>query len=462
MKKYLVTFSMAILGSHALASLPIYQPIGASTSLGGYANRQAFMTSLANPAAPYLMTNIESFRAGFLGPLSLGYETGDIKNLDDKIDELEGILEQDYSASYNNLSAADLASLGLTASSTDAEISAALIQADADVAAAINQANGVITEIGETAYVKLSGSVQAPFMPIIYKTSNRGAFTLDASASFVGRVGILSDDISATVSGSDIELVSDTSVYVKRGTDYRVGLGYSQAVGRPVSGALILGGRVNFHNIALNKKLSVLTDDNDDSDDSIGDFLLERDNVETGFSLDLGAIWTAPNYQLGASIANVNEPEFDFAEFGNCSDLAGSDLIRCNAAVRLADAGKFKLTETYKMKAQMTLDAAVMTTDQNWSLAASYDVNPVADLTGDEYQWEVISLSYFNDNILFPGIRAGYRRNHVGSKLRYITVGATLFRRLDFDLAYGLDKFTHDGSSLPRSLYLSFGYGFAF
>ncbi|MBJ7536891.1 conjugal transfer protein TraF [Marinomonas transparens] len=453
---------MAILGSHALASLPIYQPIGASTALGGYANRQAFMTSLANPAAPYMMTNIESARVGFLGPLSLGYETGDIKNLDDKIDELEGILELDYSASYNNLSATDLASLGLTLNSTDAEISAALIQADADVAAAINQANGIITEIGKTAYVKLSGSVQAPFMPIIYKTSNRGAFTLDASASFVGRVGILSDDISATVSGSDVELVSDTSVYVKRATDYRFGLGYSQALGRPISGALILGGRLNFHKMALGQKLSVLTDEENDADDGFGDFLFERENVESGISLDLGAIWTAPNYQLGASLANVNEPEFDFAELGNCSGLSGSELTSCNAAVRLSNGGKLDLKETYKMRAQLTLDAAVMTTDQNWSLAVSYDANHIADPVGDEYQWEVISLSYFNDDLLLPGIRVGYRRNHVGSKLRYITAGATLFRRLELDLAYGLDKFTHDGSSLPRSLYFSVGYSFGF
>ncbi|MEP7730317.1 conjugal transfer protein TraF [Marinomonas primoryensis] len=463
MKKYLTTFSMAILSSSVMASIPIYQPIGSSTVLGGYANRQSLITSLANPAAPYLMTNIESFRVGFLGPLSFGYEMGEINNLDDKIDELEAILEKDYSASFNGLSNADLVSLGLTVNSTDEEISAALLQSNAEVAAAINQADGIIAEIGDTAYVKFSGALQAPFMPIIYKTRNRGAFILDASASFVGQVGIISDNISASVSGSDIELGSDTAVYVKRATDYRFGLGYSQVVGRPVSGALILGGRVNIHNIALNKKLSILTDESDDADDGFGDFLLERKSVETGVSLDLGAIWSAPNYQLGASLANVNEPEFDFGELGNCSGLSGSDLTSCNAAVRLSDEGKLELKETYKMKSQLTLDAAVMSTNQNWSLAGSYDVNSVADPIGDKYQWKVISLSYFSDNLLFPGIRVGYRKNHAGSKLSYATVGATLFRRLDFDLAYGLEKFSDgDGGTLPRSLYFSVGYGFAF
>jgi hypothetical protein len=428
MKKYLATFSMAILSSSVMASIPIYQPIGPSTVLGGYANRQSLITSLANPAAPYLMTNIESFRVGFLGPLSLGYETGEISDLNDKVDELEGILDRkDYSAG--------------------------------EAAAAKERAEAIINEIGDRAYVKFSGSVQVPFMPIIYKTRNHGAFMLDASASLVSRASVLADDIS--VVGSDLS--SDTSLYVKRVTDYRFGLGYSQVVGRPVSGALILGGRVNIHNIALNKKLSVLTDESDDADDGFGDFLLERKNVETGVSLDLGAIWAAPNYQLGASLANVNEPEFDFGELGNCSGLSGSDLISCNASVRLSDEGKLELKETYKMKSQLTLDAAVMSTNQNWFLAGSYDVNSVADPVGDKYQWKVISLSYFSDNLLFPGVRVGYRKNHAGSKLSYATVGATLFRRLDFDLAYGLEKFSDgDGGTLPRSLYFSVGYGFAF
>jgi len=429
MKKYLATFSMAILSSSVMASIPIYQPIGSSTVLGGYANRQSLITSLANPAAPYLMTNIESARIGFLGPLDLGYETGEISDLNDKVDELESILDRkDYT-------------LG-------------------EAAVAKARAEAIINEIGDTAYVKFSGSVQVPFMPIVYKTRNRGAFTLDASASLVSRASVLADDISVLASS---ELSSDTSLYVKRATDYRFGVGYSQAVGRPVSGALILGGRVNVHNIALNKKLSVLTDESDNADDGFGDFLLERKNVETGVSLDLGAIWTAPNYQLGASLANVNEPEFDFGELGNCSGLSGSDLTSCNAAVSLSDDGKLELKETYKMKAQLTLDAAVMSTNQNWSLAGSYDVNSVADPVGDKYRWKVISLSYFSDNLYFPGIRVGYRKNQAGSKLSYATVGATLFRRLDFDLAYGLEKFSDgDGGVLPRSLYFSVGYGFAF
>lgn len=459
MGKRLMRYSILLLALIS-ANLMASAPIGSSTVLGTYANRQSLMTSLSNPAAPYLMTNIQSFRAGFLGPLSLGYEIGDAKDLKDQVDQLETILEKDYSSSLSSLTVVDLAKLGLTTNSTNEEISNALLNGDTEVSRAVSQANTILGDIGDTAYVKLSGGLQVPFMPVIYKTNNRGAFMLDSDVSFVGRVGVLSDDISAKVSGEDVELSSDTAVFLKRATDFRVGLGYSQAVGRPVSGALILGGKINLHSIALGQKLSFLTNKDDNGTDAFGDFLMNRENVQSGISLDLGAIWTAPNYQLGATVTSINEPEFDFEELGNCSGLSGSELASCSSTVNLSNKGKLNLKETYKMKAQLTLDVALMSTNQNWSLSGSYDANPVEDAVGDKYQWKTVSLSYFSDNLYFPGIRIGYRKNHAGSKLSYATVGATFFRRLDFDIAYGLEKAS--GESLPRSLYFSLGYGFAF
>ncbi|QUX94778.1 hypothetical protein C0J08_04850 [Marinomonas sp. CT5] len=459
MGKRLMRYSILLLALIS-ANLMASAPIGSSTVLGSYANRQSLMTSLSNPAAPYLMTNIQSFRAGFLGPLSLGYEIGDAKDLKDQVDQLETILEKDYSSSLSSLTVVDLAKLGLTTNSTNEEISNALLNGDTEVSRAVSQANTILGDIGDTAYVKLSGGLQVPFMPVIYKTNNRGAFMLDSDVSFVGRVGVLSDDISAKVSGEDVELSSDTAVFLKRATDFRVGLGYSQAVGRPVSGALILGGKINLHSIALGQKLSFLTNKDDNGTDAFGDFLMNRENVQSGISLDLGAIWTAPNYQLGATVTSINEPEFDFEELGNCSGLSGSELASCSSTVNLSNKGKLNLKETYKMKAQLTLDVALMSTNQNWSLSGSYDANPVEDAVGDRYQWKTVSLSYFSDNLYFPGIRIGYRKNHAGSKLSYATVGATFFRRLDFDIAYGLEKAS--GESLPRSLYFSLGYGFAF
>lgn len=425
--RHLILF-LVVMSVNAVASVPIYLPIGSNTVLGSYANRQSLETSLSNPAAPYLMAPVGDFRVGLIGPLDIGLEIGDVSDLEDKVSDLEDILDAEYSS-------------------------------QAEIDAALEKVNSTISSLEESAYVKMYGSLQAPFSPIIYKTKNRGAFTVDASASFVARLGLIADDVSTVGSGSDYSFESNTSVIVKRATDYRLGIGYSQLVGRPVSGALILGGKLNLHRLALGQKISVLTDGSSDSGDDLSfSYILDRDYVDTGIGADVGAIWAAPNYQLGATLTNINEPEFNYKGLGDCSGLSGSSLTNCNTAIELANKGKLTLNETYKMKSQLTLDAAIMSANQNWSLAGSYDVNSIKDPLGDKYQWSATSISYFSDNVFFPGVRLGYRKNHAGSQLSYITAGMTLARRLNFDLAYGLE--TTGGS--PRSINVSLGYAFAF
>ena len=434
MKQAITIFLGGLVSLNAMAAMPVYQPVGSAFTLGTMANKRALSTSLANPASPYLMTRLSSFRTGYLGPAGFGYEMGEISNLTDKVDELEGILSKsDY-------------------------------RSQTEVDNAIASANSIIADVADTAYIKLSGSSQIPFMPLIYKTRGNGAFMLDASASFVGRANILADDISYTASGSDFSLDSDTSLYVQSATDLRLGLGYSQVFGRFVSGALILGGKANFHQISLGRDVSVLIDDSEDSGEAFYDDLFNSQKSTSGVGLDLGAIWVSDYYQLGATLANINEPEFDYANLGNCSGLSGSSLISCQAAVKFASEGKLKLVDSYTMETQLTLEGALVSKDRRWSLAGSYDVNAVDDPVGDAYQWQTVSVSFFSDNVTVPGVRLGYRKNAAGSKLSYLTGGLTLFQRLDVDLAYGLDSLRSDSgsSSIPRSFYLSVGYGSAF
>jgi len=39
---------------------------------------------------------------------------------------------------------------------------------------ALNKANGILSDIDDTAYIKTSVSMQVPFMPVIYKTKDDG------------------------------------------------------------------------------------------------------------------------------------------------------------------------------------------------------------------------------------------------------------------------------------------------
>ncbi|WP_111639434.1 conjugal transfer protein TraF [Marinomonas shanghaiensis] len=470
MKKYLMVIGLSVYSVYSAASMNVYQPIGSSIVLGNYGNRHALSTAAGNPAASYLMANLQGFRVSFLGPVGIAVEGGGIDDINDRVDELEAIFDEDFTSSI------DVEAIKTEAQSApdpDAFVVAKIDEVLADINSSLDSADAVISDISQTTYVKFATTVQAPFLPIIYKTRRRGVFTLDASASLVGRADILADNLTLTgvdeleavtsaadldgvdVSGADVE--SDTSVYMKRASDYHFSVGYSEMVSRSETSALIVGGRLNFHRLALDQKLTVLTED-DDSSVSYSDFFLSRDSVSSGVSLDLGLILAARNFQLGASIANVNEPEFDYKGLvSNCTGLVGADKTSCEAALRFAGEGVFSLKETYKMEAQMTVDAAIKSKDQHFSLAGSYDVNAISDPLGDEYQWATVSLSYFSDNWVLPGMRIGYRKNLVGSELNYYTAGLTFYRRLDVDVAYAPEN--DEGNS---GAFVSVGYSFVF
>ena len=485
MKKYLAMMGLGIFSSTAMSSMYIYQPIGSSTTLGGYGNRHALSTASGNPASTYLMANLQGFRVGFVGPLGIAIEGGGVGTLNDKIDDLNDIFDADFTDNidvdaiktgaqnaYNDEFAANGGNTAGAEAAAEAYVISSIDDVEIDINDRLGRASDVMSDISETVYAKFATTLQAPFLPIIYKTRRRSVFTIDASASIVGRASLLTDNLVLTgldgfydagtvteLENADIsnaELETDTAAYIKRASDYRFSLGYSTMHSRSPTSALIVGGRLNFHKLALGQKLTVLTEDNDPSV-SYSDFFISRDHVSTGISLDLGASLISRNFQLGVSVANINEPKFKYEPIGNCAGLTLADLTNCNAAVDFAATGNISLDETYKMEAQVTVDAAIKSKDQHFSLAGSYDVNPIKDPLGDEYQWSVVSFSLFSDYILVPGIRAGIRRNLVGNELTYYTVGATLSRRLEVDLAYAPEN--DIGNS---GLFFSMGYSFVF
>ena len=437
MKKLLI-LSTSLISTAVMAAAPVNQPIGSSFTLGSSLNQRALTTASANPAAPFLMVNDQegdSFRFGIIGPIGVGVEFGDISDLSDQIDRAEAKLDATYS------------------SVTEAND-------------AISEVNGILNDIADTAYVKVSASTQVPLMPIIYKTENSGAFMLDASVSVVGRGSLLASNITSNVSGSSYELTSNTSMYAKVATDLNIGLGYSQKIWQPESesGVLVGGIKANFHQLSLGQALSVLSDDSEDASDVFSDTITDDAESATGVGLDLGLIWYSDIYHAGITIANINEPEFDYNAVGtNCSSKTGSALTSCNAAADFISAGKLSATSTYTMETQTTLDFSVSTPAKQVSLGLSYDVNPVEDAVGDEYQWAVASVSYYGDSHFLPGLRAGFRQNMAGTELSYATAGLTLLKRLNLDVAIALDTVTdEDGDEIPRSGYISLGYDTAF
>lgn len=427
--KKLAIFSTSLLSSAVMAAMPVNQPVGSSFTLSSAPNIRALSTVHGNPAAPFLMVNQDdndSFRFGILGPLSIGVEMGDVSDLGDRAEEIEKILDATYT------------------SKTQAED-------------ALKKADDILKKIGQTAYLKTTLSMQVPFMPIIYKTQDKGAFMLDASLSGVAKGSVIADTIKLN-SSSNTELTSDTSFYAQTATDLKVGFGYSQAVWENSHGMLIGGVKANLHQISLGRGTVALDDQSDKAEDAISDAISDDAVSSTGVGLDLGTVWVSNYYQVGLTLANINEPEFDGAPIKqNCATRS------CSAANGLVTAGKLAATEKYVKEMQTTVDFAVSTKGKQLTLGLSYDANEVKDAVGDEYQWAAASLSYNGDSHFIPGLRVGFRQNMAGSELSYASAGLTILKRLNIDLAVALDTVVdEDGDELPRGGFFSIGYDTAF
>jgi hypothetical protein len=414
--KKIAIFSTSLLSSAVMAAMPVNQPVGSSFTLSSAPNIRALSTALGNPAAPFLMVNQEdndSFRFGILGPLSVGVEMGDVSDLDDQVEEIEDLIDN--------------------ANATNATANR-------------DRANDILNEIGDSAYLKISASMQVPFMPLIYKTKNNGAFMLDASLSGVAKGSLLASEV--VENGTNDGLETDSSFYAQTATDLQIGLGYSQSMWQNDHGMLIGGVKANLHDISMGRALVKLDDESVEASDAISDAISDDAVSSTGVGIDLGALWISNNYHVGLTVANINEPEFD-----------GASIIS-NAA---SNKYNISATDKYVMEMQTTIDAAVSTKGKQVTLGLSYDTNEVKDAVGDEYQWAAASLSYYGDSHFLPGIRVGYRQNMVGTELSYASLGLTFLKRLNIDLAVALDTVTdEDGDELPRGGYFSIGYDTAF
>jgi hypothetical protein len=82
----------------------------------------------------------------------------------------------------------------------------------------------------------------------------------------------------------------------------------------------------------------------------------------------------------------------------------------------------------------------------------------VTDALGDRFQWLTLSGSFMTDSWWIPSARIGYRQNLAGTELGYVSVGATLFKYVNIDIASALDSVKIDGDTLPQGLMGSIGF----
>ena len=228
----------------------------------------------------------------------------------------------------------------------------------------------------------------------------------------------------------------------------------------PLGGRLLAGVRGNLYNMSLSKQVVGLLsiDENDELSDVIQDDIDSNKKSSTALGVDLGLIWQAENYHVGFTWRNINEPEFEYGSLGdNCTSKdTSTSMSNCFTALYFAAQDRITLNETYVMTSQASVDAALNTQNKRWRLATSYDIQPMRDPIGDEYQWASVSAAYVSSSII--GGRLGLSQNQVGSELTMLSAGLSLFGGMNLDVRYSLDQINIDGETVPRAFGINLGF----
>ena len=470
---------------------PIYQPPGTNLTYGHVSQGQRVNSALNNPAAAALLVQRGGNRFNWGGGASItaGIEYGDVQELFDTIDELsKAFAPSDPDGPDDPVDGV------VTPENPKEPIDIGQIvdtnlpnfdQITDDVKTEVVRRAAILALIATEGYAKAFASVDAPF--IFATNESKGAWTFGVNFSGTSKAfGVvdpidfdaaqyledlknaydpsptpddeprlydLSGDVNLFIDPSTgdyaINLDNDSAMLSKAARTLEISLGYSWHMQKMAEGDLYLGVEGKLYDLALSR-LSFRFGDITDSEevfDAIRDSDFEYDQ---NVGLDLGLLWARDRYQLGATLTNVNEPEFKYP---------GIDLSVYSSR-RIIDL--LERDRVYTMERQLRLEASYFTENRRWSVNLGLDANAVEDPVGDDFRWLTVSAGYTTKSWWLPGVRFGYRQNLAGTELRHVGFGVTAFQILNVDIASSLDDVRIDGETLPQSVLLSIGVNFDF
>lgn len=423
----------AMLCANAYAD-PVYLPPGSNLVYGPSSNNQSIMSSVANPAAAAAdLSNEESqYRFGLVN-IGGGYELGNFNDLFDTVDNTKTLLNTPITLTGN--AATDLPAINNV----------------------INQVNATSAALQQNGNASLYFGGHVPFTPLVVTRKGwGGSFVLDANASAIANMTFLADQMAPVTSepfGGSYNLpINDSTLLVKAAVVGELGLGYSRPVLTRDTGDLTAGVRLKYYEVRLARDAQLLINSTGAQSTLKAS---QTYTSNTGVGLDVGTLWTAKRYRVGAWVNNINGPSFQY------NTITSAELTAAgysNSAIMNQLTGDL----TYKMKPQLEMEGAFYSDSQNWVLNATLDGNKVQDPVGRDFQWATLSAAYATSSWWIPGIRVGYRANLAGSKLSYVTGGLTLFKALSLDIAYGLQSISNSGTTIPRSAMINLGLNMTF
>ncbi|MDX1812687.1 MAG: conjugal transfer protein TraF, partial [Gammaproteobacteria bacterium] len=264
-------------------------------------------------------------------------------------------------------------------------------------------------------------------------------------------------------------LETASALYIQAGAVSEASLAYSRPVWKTDAGSLYAGLRGKYYQVALRKTLASVAQF-DEAESLLQDEAKVETQGEAGYGLDLGVLWTADNYRVGATFKNVNAPAFSYQTVGkNCESLTGAQKDACHIAISFSD--RIDLEEKWVMDPQINIEAAAYNSTRNWFIAGTVDASPVNDAVGNEIQWLTASVGYTGRWKIPAGFRLGYRKNLAGTQLSAATVGLSLLRIIHLDVAWGLETVPVENSNtsgmegmseVPRMAQLNLGIDLLF
>lgn len=435
--------SLILLGTSAgVVAEPIFHPAGENLGFGPVANYQTLIAHTNNPATGASAFDIEGggFGIGIVPSLGVGFELGPVDGMAAQLEDMEKQISD-----FENNPSQELANQ---------------IKADFD---------GFLLEAGEKGYVQLHIGVN-PIAPIVWNSKDwlGGSLVFDVNAAVQAQLSILDSPIVYNPLSTDPAdaLQTNTALYIKAGAVAETSLGYSMPVFKNSIGTLTAGLRGKLYQVTLKKKLAGLSQFSE-----VNALVKDEAEVEatgdTGFGADLGVIWTAKHYRVGATVRNINAPSFSYDELGtDCESKTGVEQDSCNIAVSYSN--EIDLKEKWVMDPQINLEFATYNESRNWFFAVSADASPVNDAVGNELQWFTASAGYTGRWKIPAGFRVGYRKNLAGTQLSAATLGLSLLKVIHLDVAYGLETVkyqesdTSDVQEIPRMAQVNLGIDILF
>lgn len=488
-KLYALALSAFI--THASAA-PLYLPPGSNLTFGQVTHTQSVVSSENNPAAAaavvaHARDTTGAARGGMAGNLAVGVEYGNVEEIFDRIDELSESFKPSDPGTGGGIGqnpdqkppgGVDIGDIADFIDMQYPELDPALQEARRRVVSAI----GLLALIRDEGYAR--AMVAADMPTLVGRDLLGGSWTFGLSWSGMAKSKTLFDPIEFDVNAAlddlrqqlqssmlapgqlperfdvvgdvdftvdpnaqsiSMQLANDSLVLTKASQTTALSVGYSREIGNLARGGMFVGVKGNYYNLDLSL-VSVRFGDITDSEklfDDIRDANFRRDS---NFGIDLGALWARSRFQLGATLTNVNEPEFNYPQV---------DLTPYTSALII---DTLLEDEVYTMESQLRLEASVFTESGRWAMNIGVDANAAPDPVGDDFQWATISGGFTTAKKWVPNFRFGYRQNLTGSEIRYVSAGMSLFRFFNFDLAASLDEVTIDGDTLPQGIMLNMGF----